>query len=91
MRFSSYIYTISETGPANMAPCVDDYPRGEGDDPPDRAYGQSDSEPESQRHYDEDLYLSTAINQGIANQMSLPGEPLIILCGHQAEDQRIRE
>ena len=48
----------------------------------------------SQRHYDEVIYTSPdgeTFDQGIANQMSLQ-ENLIILCGHyKGIDQRIRE
>ena len=75
---------------------VDDYPFG-GEagmilqiEPIDRAI----SELKSQRHYDEVIYTSPdgeTFNQGIANQMSLQ-ENLIILCGHyKGIDQRIRE
>ena len=75
---------------------VDDYPFG-GEagmilqiEPIDRAI----SELKSQRHYDEVIYTSPdgeTFSQGIANQMSLQ-ENLIILCGHyKGIDQRIRE
>ena len=75
---------------------VDDYPFG-GEagmilqiEPIDRAI----SDLKSQRHYDEVIYTSPdgeTFNQGIANQMSLQ-ENLIILCGHyKGIDQRIRE
>lgn len=75
---------------------VDDYPFG-GEagmilqiEPIDRAI----SELKSQRHYDEVIYTSPdgeTFNQGIANQMSLQ-ENLIILCGHyKGVDYRIRE
>lgn len=75
---------------------VDDYPFG-GEagmilqiEPIDRAI----SDLRSQRHYDEVIYTSPdgeTFNQGIANQMSLQ-ENLIILCGHyKGIDQRIRE
>ena len=75
---------------------VDDYPFG-GEagmilqiEPIDQAI----SDLKSQRHYDEVIYTSPdgeTFNQGIANQMSLQ-ENLIILCGHyKGIDQRIRE
>ena len=75
---------------------VDDYPFG-GEagmilqvKPIDRAI----SDLKSQRHYDEVIYTSPdgeTFNQGVANQMSLQ-ENLIILCGHyKGIDQRIRE
>ena len=75
---------------------VDDYPFG-GEagmilqiEPIDRAI----SDLKSQRHYDEVIYTSPdgeTFDQGIANQMSLQ-ENLIILCGHyKGIDQRIRE
>ena len=75
---------------------VDDYPFG-GEagmilqvEPIDRAI----SDLKSQRHYNEVIYTSPdgeTFNQGIANQMSLQ-ENLIILCGHyKGIDQRIRE
>lgn len=75
---------------------VDDYPFG-GEagmilqiEPIDRAI----SDLKSQRHYYEVIYTSPdgeTFNQGIANQMSLQ-ENLIILCGHyKGIDQRIRE
>lgn len=75
---------------------VDDYPFG-GEagmilqiEPIDRAI----SDLKRQRHYDEVIYTSPdgeTFNQGIANQMSLQ-ENLIILCGHyKGIDQRIRE
>lgn len=75
---------------------VDDYPFG-GEagmilqiEPIDRAI----SDLKSQRHYDEVIYTSPdgeTFNQGVANQMSLQ-ENLIILCGHyKGIDQRIRE
>ena len=75
---------------------VDDYPFG-GEagmilqiEPIDRAI----SELKSQRHYDEVIYTSPdgeTFSQGIANQMSLQ-ENLIILCGHyKGVDYRIRE
>ena len=59
-------------------------------EPIDRAI----SDLKSQRHYDEVIYTSPdgeTFDQGIANQMSLQ-ENLIILCGHyKGIDQRIRE
>ena len=59
-------------------------------EPIDRAI----SELKSQRHYDEVIYTSPdgeTFDQGIANQMSLQ-ENLIILCGHyKGVDYRIRE
>ena len=75
---------------------VDDYPFG-GEagmilqiEPIDQAI----SDLKSQRHYDEVIYTSPdgeTFNQGVANQMSLQ-ENLIILCGHyKGIDQRIRE
>ena len=75
---------------------VDDYPFG-GEagmilqiEPIDRAIADL----KSQRHYDEVIYTSPdgeTFDQGIANQMSLQ-ENLIILCGHyKGIDQRIRE
>ena len=75
---------------------VDDYPFG-GEagmilqiEPIDRAI----SDLKSQRHYDEVIYTSPdgeTFDQGIANQMSLQ-ENLIILCGHyKGIDHRIRE
>ena len=75
---------------------VDDYPFG-GEagmilqiEPIDRAIADL----KSQRHYDEVIYTSPdgeTFDQGIANQMSLQ-ENLIILCGHyKGVDYRIRE
>nr|WP_287347269.1 tRNA (guanosine(37)-N1)-methyltransferase TrmD [Porphyromonas sp.] len=75
---------------------VDDYPFG-GEagmilqiEPIDRVIADL----KSQRHYDEVIYTSPdgeTFDQGIANQMSLQ-ENLIILCGHyKGIDQRIRE
>ena len=75
---------------------VDDYPFG-GEagmilqiEPIDRAIADL----KSQRHYDEVIFTSPdgeTFDQGIANQMSLQ-ENLIILCGHyKGIDQRIRE
>ena len=59
-------------------------------EPIDRAI----SDLKSQRHYDEVIYTSPdgeTFDQGIANQMSLQ-ENLIILCGHyKGIDHRIRE
>ena len=48
----------------------------------------------SERAYDEVIYMTpdgTTLNQGIANQLSLKGN-LIILCGHyKGVDQRVRD
>ena len=64
------------------------------DDPADRADRPRYRRLKSQRHYDEVIYTSPdgeTFDQGIANQMSLQ-ENLIILCGHyKGIDQRIRE
>ena len=75
---------------------VDDYPFG-GEagmilqvEPIDRAI----NELKSQRHYDEVIFTSPdgeTFNQGIANEMSLLGN-IIILCGHyKGIDYRVRE
>lgn len=48
----------------------------------------------SQRNYDEVIYMTpdgTTLNQGIANELSLKGN-IIILCGHyKGVDQRVRD
>ena len=75
---------------------VDDYPFG-GEagmilqvEPIERAI----NELKSQRHYDEVIFTSPdgeTFNQGIANEMSLLGN-IIILCGHyKGIDYRVRE
>ena len=90
-----YIHNIRDYA-TNKWRRVDDYPFG-GEagmilqiEPIDRAI----SDLKRQRHYDEVIYTSPdgeTFNQGIANQMSLQ-ENLIILCGHyKGIDQRIRE
>lgn len=52
------------------------------------------SDLKSQRDYDEVIYMTpdgTTLNQGIANELSLKGN-IIILCGHyKGVDQRVRD
>lgn len=75
---------------------VDDYQFGGGAgmvmmiEPIDKCIGQLKSE----RDYEEVIYMTpdgTTLNQGIANELSLKGN-LIILCGHyKGVDQRVRD
>ena len=84
-----YVHNIRDYA-TNKWRRVDDYPFGGEAGPIDRAIADL----KSQRHYDEVIYTSPdgeTFDQGIANQMSLQ-ENLIILCGHyKGIDQRIRE
>ncbi|MGD1947669.1 MAG: tRNA (guanosine(37)-N1)-methyltransferase TrmD [Croceivirga sp.] len=90
-----HLHNLREFGQGNYKQ-VDDYQFGGGAgmvlmiEPIDNCIAQLKKE----RHYDEVIYLTPdglTLNQGVANELSLK-ENLILLCGHyKGVDQRVRD
>ena len=90
-----HLHNLREFGQGNYKQ-VDDYQFGGGAgmvlmiEPIDNCIAQLKKE----RHYDEVIYLTpdgSTLNQGVANELSLK-ENLILLCGHyKGVDQRVRD